>query len=297
MKKASLLSLLTMAVLLSFSETVVFGQAIQPTQKTLSDRNSEIELRLGYLVGANRIFLRDGNDVSITPEKREIGIQSPLLQLQGQTRRSSDWLLRLQTWTNLPQTYRHDWVGFDRETGRYRPKGWDTKALTVGADISGGYLLGLGGFPYSAAPVVGYRYTTFRYDSTSVSDSQANFDDRIQVHIPYIGVYYDNSDFVNSVVKLDLRTSLLTLAQIDSSGSHEARPRWTGNSVLGFWFEAMFSWNVKISERGRIGFFADYYYLEFTAGITASQGNERRNFSLDSRLNTGVAGTSFSYLF
>jgi hypothetical protein len=242
-------------------------------------------------VGVNRIFLRDGDNAQIGPEKREIGIQSPILQLQGQTRRSSDWLLRLQTWINLPQTYRHEWSNSEKT------EGWDTKAGTVGADLSGGYLLGLGGFPYSAAPVVGYRYENFRYDSTKVLDSQVSVDDRIQVHIPYIGVYYDNSDFVNSVVKLDLRTSFLTLAQIDSSGSPGARPRLTGNSVLGFWFEAMFSWNVKISERSRMGFFADYYYLELTGGITADRSGKSTRFSLDSRLNTGVAGISFSYLF
>lgn len=291
MKITSLYSSVAVAAIFSIVAAAAFGQGFDPNMSAATQRNSEIELRLGYFTGAHRLFLRDGNNNLITPEKREIGIQSPLLHATGQTRRSSDWLLRLQAWTNLPQTYRHDWLSPSEA------QAWDTKALAAGADVSGGYLLGLGGFPYSAAPVIGYRYTTFRYDSTSVGSSQENYDDRIQVHIPYVGVYYDNSDFVNSLVMLDLRTSVLTLAQIDSSGTQGARPNLTGNCVFGFWFEAMFSWHVRISERAKMGLFAEYSYLEFTASVTASESRRKTNFHLDSRFHAGSAGVALSYLF
>jgi len=296
-KKASLYSSAAIAALLTIFASAVFGQEFGPSGQTSSKRNSEIALGPGYFAGAHRMFLRDGNNNLITPEKREIGSQSPLLQATGQTRRSGDWLLRLQAWTNVPQTYRHDWWIYDKQERRYVAQAWDTKALTAGADIAGGYLLGLGGFPYSAAPVVGYRYMTLRYDSTRVADSRENYYDRIQVHLPYIGVYYDNSDFVNSVVKLDLRTSVLTLAQINSSGSRALMPALAGNSVFGFWFEAMFSWNIWISERASMGLFAEYSYLEFTASVTASEGNSRTSFYLDSRSHAGSAGIVLSYLF
>lgn len=257
-----------------------------------SQRRTQVTARSGYSWGVNEIRLRDGDNPNLRPGKREVSLESFVLGVQIETSRSSDMGFRVQGWVNIPEQRRSDW--FVEPVGR----AWDTQSRYQMADLSLAYYLGLGGMPYSAALVGGYRYCHYDYRSTAAMNASETTQDTMHIHIPYVGIYYGHKDFVGSEIRLDLRTSALTIASLESDQYVGGTAcRINGNSVTGFWFESLFSWNLPISEKATAGFFADYSYVELSAGATVRKEPASTGFSLDSKSHLAILGIACTYHF
>jgi hypothetical protein len=255
-------------------------------------QSSIVEGRFGYLWGFNEIWLRDGDNSLIAPAKKEVTLNSLAFGLYGETFLLSDLTARVQAWINVPNESRNDFL-FDAVS-----RAWDSRTRYLGADLSIAYFFGLGGPPYRAGLVAGYRYNDFDYRSHLVSLEAGAFNDHIQVHIPYLGVSYAHSHFMGSVVRLDILASWLTLARLDGERDLEGQAmQIEGHSVTGFWLESVFEWSVPLTENALVGLFVKYTYLELSGGATVKTGLSETRFSMDSRSHLILTGLTLSYAF
>lgn len=255
-------------------------------------QSSIVEGRFGYLWGFNEIWLRDGDNFLIAPAKEEVTLNSLAFGLYGETFLLSDLTARVQAWINVPNESRNDFL-FDEVL-----RAWDSRTRYLGADLSIAYFFGLGGPPYRAGLVAGYRYNDFDYRSHLASLEEGSFNNHIQVHIPYLGISYAHSQFMGSVVRLDILASWLTLSRLDGERDFEGQAtRIEGHSVTGFWFESLFGWSVPVTENVLVGLFAKYNYLELSGGATVKMGLSETRFSMDSRSHLILTGLTVSYAF
>ncbi len=67
-----------------------------------SGKKSMLEARAGYLWGFNEILFRDGDNANIVPGKKEVGLDSIIFGLQGETFATDDLAVRAQAWINIP---------------------------------------------------------------------------------------------------------------------------------------------------------------------------------------------------
>lgn len=254
-------------------------------------KKSLIEARAGYVWGVNEIRFRDGDNAIIAPGKKELNVNGLIFGLQGETFAMKDLAVRAQAWINIPQELRSDFL-LDRTR-----RSWDTRAQFFEADLSIIYHLGLGGMPYTAGLTAGYRFDNFDYKSTLVAGA-GTFNDHIHVHIPYLGIYYAHSNFVGSVVRLDVLSSFFTLARVDAAQDLAGSiTQIDGQSLTGFWFESFFGWSRPIGRSAFLGAFAKYNYLGLSGGATVERDNSSTRFSMDSWHHLFMAGLTATYTF
>lgn len=289
-----------------------FPSGLGPKAHDKSDRFSIIEARAGYLWGVSQILLRDGDNANLPPGKREVSLESPVFGLQGETFTSNDLSIRAQGWINLPQGHRGDFY-FDRTA-----RSWDSTSRYIAADIAAVYHFGPVGSFYGrfesggvykqssrdggpgtfAGIMAGYRYNNLDCWSTTLHDPQGTFHDYVHLHVPYLGVYYADGNFVGSVLRLEILASPLTLAKIDSEGQlFSARTTIDGHSVTGFWFESLLGWFLPVTEKAMVGVFAKYNFLELSGGATVWRSPSSTRFSLDSRQHLFITGLTANYSF
>jgi hypothetical protein len=250
-----------------------------------------IEARAGYLWGVNEIRFRDGDNAIIAPGKKELNVNGVIFGLQGETFAMKDLAVRAQAWINIPQELRSDFL-LDRTR-----RSWDTRAQFFEADLSIIYHLGLGGMPYTAGLTAGYRFDNFDYKSSLVA-AAGTFHDHIHVHIPYLGIYYAHSNFVGSVVRLDVLASPFTLSRVDGSQDFASSiTQVDGTSLTGFWFESFFGWSRPVGRNAFLGAFAKYNYLGLSGGATLERDNASTRFSMDSWHHLFVTGLTATYTF
>ncbi|MFZ5867291.1 MAG: hypothetical protein ACOYXY_15510 [Thermodesulfobacteriota bacterium] len=258
----------------------------------MSQKRSMVEGRFGYFWGWHEIRLREGDNELIPPSKKEVTLSSPIFSAQAETFPMKDLAVRVQGWLNVPQTHRNE-VWFDR-----RWTAWDTRSRYLAADLSAVYHFGMGGMPYTAGLVGGYRFYDFDYTSQAVTGPAGDFQDHLSVHVPYVGVYYAHSQFIGSVVRLDILAAPITLARYRSDRSlSNSMFHIDGHAVTGFWFESLFEWLLPLTENALAGVFAQYNYLELSGGATVEADGRSTRFSMDSRHNLIVLGLSATYTF
>ncbi len=267
-----------------------------PSYHGESPKQSMIGARTGYLWGVNEIRLRDGDNANLAPQRRDLNLQSLVFGAQGETFAMSDLAVRAQAWLNVPAENRSDFY----LDGTLRT--WKTSAQYLGADLAAIYHLGLGGMPYAAGLVAGYRYNNFDYTSQPVENPYSTFDDHLHIHIPYLGVYYAHTHFVGSVVRLDVLASPFTLSRYDAEQHTGANVRSIdGHAITGAWFESHFQWARPVGKSALLGVFVTYNFLELSGGATvrstAAGAAQATRFSLDSRLNLVLIGLSLTYAF
>jgi hypothetical protein len=252
-----------------------------------------LEGRIAYFWGFHEIWIRDGDNAHIPPSKKEITLNSPLFGVYGETFLREDLALRVQGWMNIPFQHRNDFL-FDGTA-----LGWEVEARHIGVDIAAIYHLGLRKTPYMAGLVGGYRFNDFSYRSLRDIVPQGSFDDHLEIHIPYLGVYYAHVNFIGSVVRLDLHASPLTLCRYEGERNlQDAEPmRIKGHSVTGFWYETLFSWSIPAGRNSFVGLYAKYDYLELSGGATVSTLTSSTRFSMDSRHNLIRTGLIVTYTF
>jgi hypothetical protein len=151
--------------------------------------------------------------------------------------------------------------------------------------------------PYSAGLRIGYRYNNFDYKSTRTAIPAGIAEDHVHVHIPYLGIHYANEALAGSLVRLDLLASPITLTRMDAERQYLGeRMEISGQSLTGFWFESLFAWSWRVSERAFLGIFATYNYLELSGGATVNRVQagtlNSTRFSLDSRSHVAATGLS-----
>ncbi|MBM4329458.1 MAG: hypothetical protein FJ118_20125 [Deltaproteobacteria bacterium] len=273
------------------------GPSLQPSCPPsfcygMSEKRSMAEGRFGYFWGWHEIRLREGDNALIPPSKKEVTLSSLIFSAQAETFPMKDLAVRVQGWLNIPQTHRNE-VWFDR-----RWAAWDTRSRYLGADLSAVYHFGMGGMPYTAGLVAGYRFYDFDYTSQAVSAPAGDFQDHLSAHIPYVGVYYAHSQFIGSVVRLDLLAAPITLARYRSDRSvSNSMFHIDGHAVTGFWFESLFEWLLPLTDNALAGVIAQYNYLELSGGATVEADGRSTRFSMDSRHNVIVLGLSATYTF
>jgi len=264
-----------------------------PPGHGVSPKKSMVEARFGYIWGANEIRLRDGDNANLPPSNRWVACDGLLFGVQGETFVMKDLAVRAQGWINVPMQIRSNF-NVDRIAGS-----WDTLGQYVAADLAAIYHFGLGGMPYSAGLVAGYRYNNFDYQSKTVGQPAGTSEDHFHVHIPYLGVYYANSAIVGSVVRLDILASPFALTRLDAQRRRQGIvTNIEGHSITGAWFESYFQWSWPVSRNALVGVFANYNFLLLSGGATevqARQGSTR--FSLDSRNHLFMTGLSATYTF
>ena len=263
-----------------------------PMFSHVPQKKSLIEARAGYLWGINEIRFRDGDNAIIAPGKQELNVNGVIFGLQGETFVMRDLAVRAQAWINIPQALRSDFL-LDRTR-----RSWDTQAQFFEADLSVIYHLGLGGMPYTAGLTAGYRFDNFDYKSANVAVPGGSFHDHMHVHIPYLGIYYAHSNFVGSVVRLDILASPFTISRLD--GAQDLAGSITqidGQSLTGFWFESFFGWSKPIGQSAFLGAFAKYNYLGLSGGATLERDNSSTRFSMDSWHHLFVSGLTATYTF
>ncbi len=268
-----------------------------------SSKNSLLELGFGYSFGFDWILFRDGDNANFPPAKQDIPLDSLAFGLQGQTFLTSDLAVRAQGWINIPQKLRSDFVLYPATpvvTPGLTPttRSWDTSARYIEGDLAVSYFFGLHGMPYAAGLTAGYRYIDLSYDSVQVSAPSGTFQGHFQVHIPYLGVYYGQTELVGSTFRLDILASPITLARLDSNRFQVPLPvQISGTSVTGFWFETLFEFSVPTSSGIFFGTFAKFNYLELNGDATMMDATKSTRFSMDSRKPLFVTGLNFSYRF
>ena len=96
-----------------------------------------IEARTGYLWGFNEILFRDGDNYLIPPGKQELGLDSMIFGLQGETFASEDLAVRAQAWINIPHENRSDFFPNRSLNGPYFGwLGWDSQVRYLQADVA-----------------------------------------------------------------------------------------------------------------------------------------------------------------
>jgi len=273
------------------------GAKLSPTNEA-SSRSTSIQVRPAYMWGYNEIWFRDGDNALIRPSKKEVTLNSPALAIEVEKSLMSDLSVRLQGLVNLPTDSRTDFL-FDRpDQQRQTSLAWDTRSRYIAGDLSLVYSIGPDDSPLQAGLVVGYRYNDFTYDSTRANYPPGIFEDRLQIHVPYTGVYYEDRGFVGSNLRLDLLWSPLTLATLESERSMLGTwMRIKGHSITGLWLESYFAWTVPVTRRFSLGPFARYNFIELSGGATIKNGALSTRFSMDSRHHLIFTGLSLSYAF
>lgn len=250
-----------------------------------------VSARPGYVWGVNEIRLRDGDNAGIAPGKREVSLESLTIAAEIETFRSSDLAIRLQASLNFPQRHRN-WLALPVS------RAWDTRSSVVKIDLSLDYYLDVGVMPYWAALVGGYRYYRFSYDSVPSVNTADTVTDRIDVHVPYVGVHYRDSGFVGSLLTLDISASPIVLSRLYSNQqTGGVKTDVDGHSVTGLWFDSFFSWSWPLGRQVVAGVFLDYNFIELSGGATVSSGARSTRFSLDSRFHSVMCGLNAAYSF
>ncbi len=278
-----------------------------------SAKKSIVEARTGYLWGVNAIWLRDGDNANNPSGKREVSVEGPIFGIQGETRLFSDDLAaRVQGWINLPQISRTDFYLDRAATDTLTARLWESESRYVCADLAAVYHLGpfgtypnrFGGtgMPYTAALVLGYRYTNLDITSARHITPAGIAEDHFHVHTPYLGVHYAHEDFMGTLVRLDVSASALTLSRVDSSRQFTGEViQLDGQSVSGFWVESLLSWSFPLGSSGFCGLFAQYSYQELSGGATVDRVRGgvlySTRFSLDSITHLAVFGISGTVAF
>jgi len=259
----------------------------------VAKKKSMVEGRFGYLWGSNEIRLRDGDNGNLFPSNRQVALDGLLFALQGETFILEDLAVRVQGWINVPWQIR-SYSNVDQSA-----RSWDTWGQYVAGDLAAIYHFGLGGMPYAAGLVAGYRYNNFDYQSKTVGQPAGTSEDHFHIHIPYLGVYYANSAMIGSVVRLDILASPFALTRFDAQRRGQGSvTNIEGHSITGVWFESYFQWSWPVSRNALVGAFAHYNYLQLSGGATevrAQRGSTR--FSLDSRHNLFMTGITATYTF
>ncbi len=290
--RAHLKFLLILLVALIVMPTVAHAQHPSSFSGPASHKKSLVEGAFGYSFGFNDILLRDGDNANFAPEKKEIGLDSMVFSVQGQTFVTSDVAVRVQGWINIPQEIRSNFI-LDGVT-----RSWDTQARQIEADLAAIYVFGFPGIPYAAGLTVGYRYCDLNYSSVQVAVPSGTFHDHFQIHIPYLGVYYTHHEFAGSIVRLDVLASAFPLSRLDSQRRQQLLiTEIEGQSVTGFWFETLFEWTSDFSGGAQVGLMAKYNYLELSGGATVRNGIQSTSFSMDSRKHLFVTGLTVGYRF
>jgi hypothetical protein len=272
-----------------YPDSIPYGS---PYGHQTSGKKSMLEARTGYLWGFNEIRFRDGDNANIFPGKQEVGLDSMIFGLQGETFATDDLAVRAQAWLNIPHENRSDFY-VDRTV-----LGWDTQARYFQADLAAIYHIGLRGMPYAAGLVAGVRYNNFDYSSRRVAAPGGTFNDHLHVYIPYTGVYYAHNDFLGSVVRLDVFFSPFTFSRLDASQNiNNSVMQVDGHSITGCWFETLFEWSKMAGENILIGAFGKYDYLELSGGATLTKGGAATRFSMDSWHHLFRAGLGLTYMF
>jgi hypothetical protein len=325
------LSYLIIAALILLLPTITSGQSFSPPQsynpsKTLnppqsynplkwqsaffhdcSSKQSSLQLGVGYSFGFDWVLFRDGDNANFPPTKMDLPLDSPAFGIQGQTFLTSDLAVRAQGWINIPEKIRSDFVLYPATptvTPGLTPTttSWDTTARYIEGDLSASYFFGLRAMPYAAGLTAGYRFLDLSSDSVQVAAPSGTFQNHLQVHIPYLGVYYGHTELVGSTFRLDMIASPITLARLDSNRYQVPSPvRIDGHSVTGFWFETLFEFSVPISGVF-VGTFWKFNYLELNGGATMSGTTntgaaKSTRFSMDSRRPLFITGLNLSYRF
>jgi len=286
------LILIVVIVLVSCLEAGAFTSAPLPYAPVPESKKSMVEARLGYLWGVNEIRWRDGDNPNIRPGRQEVYLQGGLLGIQGERFFTSDLAVRAQGWLDIPfETRSRTFLDAVEQS-------WDSRAGYLSADLAAIYHFGLGGMPYSAGIVAGYRYMNYDYPMTATRNPDETFNDHLHIHVPYLGVYYGHSGFVGTVVRLDVLASPFTLSRFD--GERRLGTSVTsidGHSLMGFWFESHFAVLKPVSHSAFVGAFIDYNFLELSGGVTLVNSSRSTRFSLDSRLHAVLTGLNFAYTF
>jgi hypothetical protein len=257
-------------------------------------KSSLIEGRFGYLFGFSELRLRDGdnaNSTNIAPMRRDIDVTGLYFELQGETFVSRNLAVRAQGWVNVPEKKPNDF---------YDPQmfAWDTKTRFLGGDLAAVYHFGIGGTPYAAGIIAGYRYQDYDLKADRKNAPGGIYYEHTSVHIPHLGVYYAHSDFLGAIARLDISASPLALSLVDARrhlGS--VITEIDGHSVTGVWFEGFFQMALPISEGGLLGAFTRYNYLELSGGATVETGLASTRFSMDSRYHLFAIGITAAYTF
>ena len=279
----------------------------------LTGKHSAIDAYGGYLWGYSDIRFYDGDNYLTAPGRKEILWNNPVFGAQFETFPMRDLAIRGQAWINWPrEEYRSDFL-FSRNftagaAGPRIARSWDSKALVGGIGASLVYHLGMGGTPYTSGVVLGYRYNRFNFGSQAFSPPGGDFQDKLRIHIPHLGVYYAHGNLLSSVMRFDLLASPVTLALYNSERRVEPNGPTPGSvmtidghSFLGAWYEALFQWSWKATNDLLLGFRVKYNYLELSgaAKIDTDYGTRFTStaFSMDSRHHFCTLSLSASYTF
>jgi hypothetical protein len=251
------------------------------------------EARFGYVWGLNEIRLRDGDNALIPPSKREIDLQGILFGAAAAKFVTDDLGIRIQGWIDVPTQMRNDFY-MDRTVAS-----WDTRARYIVADLSFIYSIGPQNMPLTTGLMAGYRYNDFDYDSRTVGQPAGTFHDHLQIHVPYMGVYYANAGMLNSLVRLDVLYAPIIMCRLDSNEQRSSVvTQITGQAVTGQFFETFFSWSWPLSDSTLIGVFGNYTYMDLSGGATVVQGGRSSTrFSMDCPYNIGSTGLTLTYTF
>ncbi len=242
--------------------------------------------------GANEVRFRDGDNPFMKPAWKRITLNSLTFEAGGETFVMDDLAIRGGGWINLPSDTGNDFYFLDER------RHWETDRLCFGADLSAVYHFNLGGMPYGAGIIAGVRYNQYRYDAIQLPNPANFMDDRLQVLVPHLGVYYANSDLIGSVFRLDILASPITLALLDSDGRlNDSSYRVDGHSLTGIWFESYFQWALPINETFMVGLNARYRWLELSGGATMKIGARSSRYSLDSTHHIICTGGVISVTF
>lgn len=263
-----------------------------------SGRSGLMQAQPAYLWGYNEIWFRDGDNALIRPSKKEVTLNSPALAVEVEKSLASDLCLRVEALCNLPTDSRTDFL-FDRPDQHWQTAlAWDTRSRFIFADVSLAYLLGPDDPAQRAGFMAGYRYHDFAYDSTRSQPPSGVFEDRIQIHVPYTGVYYEDRSFMGTNLRLDVVWSSLTLATVQSERTMlRTLMRIDGHAVTGLWFDAYFAWTAPITRSFSMGAFTRYTFIELSGGATIKNGAFSTRFSMDSRHHIILTGVALSYAF
>ncbi len=190
---------------------------------------------------------------------------------------------------------------FDWRTDFYidsPPRGWDTRAKYLEADLTAIYQFDLAPMPYIAGIEAGYKYIKLDYESYRIARNSETFYDHIHIHIPYLGVYYAHENLAGALVRLDIIGSPFALSRLDAE-EHltESVIEIEGHTITGTMFETLFAWSKEASDTLMIGGFARYYYLDMSGGATLKSSTKSTRFSMDSRHNVVVIGLGITYMF
>ncbi|MFC1836558.1 hypothetical protein ACFL2Q_17840 [Thermodesulfobacteriota bacterium] len=270
-----------------------FGNTYAPAPcNGMPGKTALIEARSGYLWGANEVCLRDGDNYNVPPMKTNVDLAGLIVGLQGEKFLLKDLAVRGQGWLNVPDQTSEDF--FFNSSRRIS----DVNVRYIGVDLSLIYHFGIGGAPYSAGMVAGYRFNNFDQRSDGSVDGGSLSNDSAYLHVPYLGMYYADGQFVGTVVRLDILASPVVLARVDAKRDFLGTPmRIDGHSILGMWIECFFGWSIPLSDDALVGVFARYNFIELSGGATAVTGGASTRFSMDTRGHLLDSGISITYTF